>query len=198
MEENAMPNDPRPDDIRSVWQSQKEERSNMSLELIRYKAKKLEGTIRQQVMGIYFCVLLIVAACVFISWRIDQIFVRIGAGILVLWALSLAYQARKGVWPVRLAPDATLRVSLDFYRQELERQRSYIRTTGQMLWPILLSTALFVTPAVRVRLETLVKMAPFLMMMTAWAVALIVIAKQKLRAVQRELDEIDAVDKEAK
>jgi hypothetical protein len=158
----------------------------------------VEAEIRRQAVGIYFGVLLILAACLFISWRIDQIFIRIGAGILILWALNLAYQARKGVWPERLAPDATLIVSLDFYRQELERQRSYIGATGRMVWPVLLSTALFVTPAVMAQPGSLVKMAPFLMMMAAWAVALIVIAKQKRRAVQRELDEIDSVNGEAK
>ncbi len=84
----------------------------MSLELIRYKAKKLEGAIRQQTLGIYLVVLLIAAACLFISWRIDQILIRIGAAVLVLWALILVYQAReRGFGPGRLAPDATLKVS---------------------------------------------------------------------------------------
>ena len=191
-----MPNDPRPDDFRTIWQSQTKEASNMSLDLIRYKTRKVETEIRRQAVGIYFGVLLILAACLFISWRIDQIFIRIGAGILILWALRLAYQARKGVWPERLAPDATSRGSLDFYRQELERQRAHIGATGRMVWPVLLSTALFVTPAVMAQPESLVKMAPFLMMMAAWAVALVVMSMQKRRAVQKEIDDLDTLQKD--
>jgi hypothetical protein len=191
MEVDVMPSDP--NDVRTVWQNQTKEPSNVSLELIRYKARKLEGTIRQQVMAIYVVVLLIVAACVFLSWRIDEILMRIGAGILVLWALSLAYRTRKRVWPGRLAPDATLRVSLDSYRQELERQRFYLRAGVQTVLPVLLSTALFFTPAVMQKPELLVKMLPFLTIMMAWAVALIVMTWRKLRAIQIEVDEIDVL-----
>lgn len=185
-----MPNDP---DIRTAWQSQTKEPFNVSLELIRYKAQKLEGTIRQQVLGIYLAVLLIATACVFIAWRIDQIPIRIGAGVLILWALRLAYQARKRVWPGRLAPDTTLKVSLDFYRRELERQRFYSRAGMQTVLPVLLSTALFVTPAATQKPELLVKMLPFLTIMVAWAVAVVVMVWRKLRAIQTEIDEIGSL-----
>ena len=186
-----MPNDPTANDMRSIWQNQTKETSKVSLELIRYKAQQLEGVLRRQVMAVYVVVLLIVAASVFISWRIDQIFIRIGAGVLALWAVSLGYQTSKGVWPGRLAPDATLRASLDFYRQELERQRFYLRTAGKTLWPVLLSTALFVTPAARARPESLVKMVPFLIIMAAWAIALVVLVRRKLRIAQKEIDELN-------
>ena len=124
-----MPNDP--NDIRTVWQSQTKEPTHVSLELIRYKAQQLESLIRRQVVGVYVVVLGIVAACLFIFWRVDQVFIRMGAAVLVLWAVSLAYQARKGVWPGRLSPDATLKASLESYRQELERQRFYVRAAGR-------------------------------------------------------------------
>jgi hypothetical protein len=193
-----MPNDPQnnpmSNDIRTVWQSQTKEPSNVSLELIRYKAQQLEGKIRQQAAGVYVIVLGIVVASLFISWRVDQVFIRIGAGILILWALSLAYQARKGVWPGRLTPDATLKVSLDFYRQELERHRFYLRAAGKTLWPVLLSAALFVTSVMR-KPGLVVNMLPFLMLMAAWAVALFLMVRRKLRAVQREVDELDALAK---
>jgi hypothetical protein len=185
-----MQNDPAPKDIRSVWQGQTKEPSNVSLELIRYKAQKLEGAIRQQIAGIYIVMLLIIAAALYISWRIDQAFIRIGAAILILWALSLAFHVRKGVWPARLAREATLKVSLDFYRQELESQRFYLRTAGNSLWPVLLSTALFLTPAVRARPESLVTMSPFLIVMAAWAIALVVMVRRKLRTIQKEVDEL--------
>jgi hypothetical protein len=183
-----MQNDPT--DIRTIWQSQTKEPSNVSLELIRYKARQLEGEIRKQVVGVYVVVLGIVTVSLYISWRVDQLFIRIGAGVLVLWALNLAYQARKGVWPGRLAPDATQTASLDFYRQALERQRFYVRAAAKTLWPVLLSTALFFAPIVMRKPGLLVNMVPFLILMVVWAVALIVITRRKLRAVQREVDEI--------
>jgi hypothetical protein len=197
-----MPNDPQNNpmskDIRTVWQSQTREPSNVSLELIRYKAQQLEGAIRHQAVGVYVVMLGIVAASLYISWRVDQIFIRIGAAVLVLWALSLAYQARKGVWPGRLAPDATLKVSLDFYRQELERHRFYLRAAGKALWPVLLSAALFLTLPAREAMRKpglFVNLLPFTILMVAWAVALFLTVRRKLRAVQREVDELDVLDK---
>jgi hypothetical protein len=192
MEVNAMPNDP--NDIRNVWQSQKEESSNVSLELIRYKAQKLEGALRQQVIWSYVAALGLSAVSLYIAWRFDQIFVRIGAGILFLWAGTLAYEASKGAWPGRLAPGATMTASLDFYRQELECQRFYVRARGKALVPVLLSTVLFLTPAARAGL--LVKFSPFLIVMAVWAVALIVIATRQLRGVRREIDELDTLQKD--
>ncbi|MBZ5677479.1 MAG: hypothetical protein LAP61_24815 [Acidobacteriia bacterium] len=165
----------------------------MSLELIRYKAQKLESALRHQVMWSYVAALGIGAVSLYISWRFDQIFIRIGAGVLFLWAGTLAYQARKGAWPGRLAPGAAMTASLDFYRQELECQRFYVRARGKALWPVLLSTALFLTPAARA--GWLIKFSPFLIVMAVWAVALIVTARRKLRAVQKELDELDGLRK---
>ena len=186
-----MPNDRTPEDIRTVWQSQTKEPSNVSLDLIRYKAQKLEGTLRQQVMWSYVAALGLGAVSLCIAWRFDQIFVRLGAGILFLWAGTLAYEARKGAWPGRLVPGATMTASLDFYRQELECQGFYVRARGKAFVPVLLSTALFLTPAARAGL--LVKFSPFLIVMAVWAVALIVMAGRKLRAVQKELDELDGL-----
>ncbi len=185
-----MPNDPTPNDIRAVWQSQTKEPSNVSLELIRYKAQQLEAAIRKQVVGVYVVVAGIVAASLYIAWRVDQIFIRMGAAVLVLWAVSLAYQARKGVWPGGVSPDATLQGSLEFYRQQLERQRFYVRAARKTLWPVLLSTALFFTPVVMRKPGLLVNMLPFLILLAAWAVGLVVVVKRRLRAVQREVDEL--------
>ena len=188
-----MPNERTPDDIRIFWQNQTKEASNVSLELIRYKAQKLDRALRQQVIGSYIAGVGIGLVSLYIFWRFDQIFVRMGAGVLFLWAGTLAYQARKGAWPGRLAAGATMTASLDFYRQELECQRLYVRARGKALWPVLLSTALFLTPAARAGL--LLKFSPFLIVMAVWAVALIVVAGRRRRAVQRELDELDGFRK---
>jgi hypothetical protein len=190
MEVNAMPDDSSSQDMRTAWQSQTKETSSVSLELIRYKAQQLDKEMRQRAMGARAALLAIVAASLYVVWRFDQLFVRAGAGVLVLWALNLAYQARKRGWSGRLAPDATMSVSLDFYRQQLERQRLYVRAGGRSLWPVLLSVALFLTPAVRAGL--LDRFWPFLTVMVAWAVALIVMERRKLRAVQKEVDILQA------
>ena len=199
-----MPNDPQnnpmSNDIRSLWQSQTTKPSNVSLDLIRHKARRLEETMHQQVVSACVAAVLIVVIALYVSWQLDQIVFRMGASALILWAVSLVYQARK-VLPRQSALNATLSASLDFYRQELERQRSYLRAGRNTIWPVLLSAALFLTPFVRgamAKPTLLVNFAPFLTVMVVWVVSVFVVAGRKLRAVQKEIEELDKFTKEAK
>jgi hypothetical protein len=201
MEVNAMP-----DDIRTVWQSQTKKPSNVSLELIRRKARRLEGTMHQQVVSTYVAALMIVVIALYISWQLDEIFFRMGACALILLAVSLIYRARKAVSSGRLPLDATLRASLDFYRQELERQISYLRAGRNTIWPVLLSAALFLTPFVRGAMGKpgmrgfdsresmyflLGLVGPFLTVMMVWVSSVFVVVGRKVSAVQKEIDELD-------
>jgi hypothetical protein len=209
-----MPEDPRnnpmSNDIRSMWQSQTKKPSHVSLELIRRKARRLEESAHQRVVSTSVAALIVVVIALYISWQLDEIFFRMGACALILWAVSLIYQARKAVPPGRLPLYATLSVSLDFYRQELERERSYLRAGRNTIWPVLLSAALFLTPFVRgaigkpgmrgfdsrESMYLLVSLAvPFLTAMVVWWNSAFVVVGRKLRAVQMELDELDGLRK---
>jgi hypothetical protein len=213
MEVNAMPDDPQKNpmsnDIRSVWQSQTKKPSNVSLELIRRKARRLEETTHQRVVSTYVAALIIVVIALYISWQLDEVFFRMGASALILFAVSLVYRARKATSPGRLPLNATFSVSLDFYRQELERQIYYLRAGQNSIWPLLLSAALFLTPFVRGAMGKavmrgfdlresrylLLTLVPFLPMMVILAVSVFVAEGRKLRAVQKEIDELDGLRK---
>src|SRR5690348_6249857 len=106
MEVNAMPND-----IRNIWQRQAKGRSDVSLESIRRKTSRLEETMRQQAVNHSIAALILVLMALYISWQLDEIFFRLGAGALVLLAASLAYRARK-VRPAQLVSNATPNASL--------------------------------------------------------------------------------------
>jgi len=159
----------------------------------------------QQVVSTYVAALMIVVIALYISWQLDEIFFRMGACALILLAVSLIYRARKAVSSGRLPLDATLSASLDFYRQELERQISYLRAGRNTIWPVLLSAALFLTPFVRGALGKpgmtgfdsresmyflLGLVGPFLTVMMVWVSSVFVVTGRKLRAVQKEIDEL--------
>jgi uncharacterized membrane protein (GlpM family) len=194
-------------DIRSVWQSQTKKPSNVSLELIRRKARRLEETAHQRVVSTSVAALIIVVIALYISWQLDEIFFRMGASALILLAVSLVYRARKAVSPGRLPLNATLSVSVDFYRQELERQSSYLRAGRNTIWPLLLSAALFLMPFVRgamgkpgmpgfdsrESMYLLLGLVPLLPVMMILAVSIFVAEGRKLRAVQKEIDELDGL-----
>ena len=194
-----------PNDIRSVWQSQTKKPSNISLEQIRRKARRLEETTHQRVVSTYVAALIIVVIASYIFWQLDEMFFRMGACALILVALSLIHRARKAGSPVRLPLNATLSVSLDFYRQELERQICYLRAGRNTIWPVLLSAALFLTPFVRgamgkpgmrgfdsrESMYLLLGLVPLLPVMMILVVSVFVAEGRKMRAVQKEIDELD-------
>lgn len=203
-----MPNDWTPKDIRSVWQSQTKKPFNLSLEVIRHKTNKLEEAMRQQVVNHFVVALIIVVMALYTFWQLDEIFFRMGAGALILLAVSLVYRARI-ILPRQLALNATLNASLDFYRQELERQISYLRAGRNTIWPVLLSAAFFLTPFVRgamgkpgmrgfdsrESMYLLLGLVPFLPVMMILVVSVFVAEGRKLRAVQKEIDELDGLRK---
>jgi len=194
-----------PNDIRSVWQSQTKKPPNISLELIRRKARRLEEMTHQRVVSTYVAALIIVVIASYIFWQLDEMFFRMGACALILVALSLIHRARKAGSPVRLPLNATLSVSLDFYRQELERQICYLRAGRNTIWPVLLSAALFLTPFVRgamgkpgmrgfdsrESMYLLLGLVPLLPVMMILVVSVFVAEGRKMRAVQKEIDELD-------
>jgi len=202
-------NNPMSNDIRTVWQSQSKKPSHVSLELIRRKARRLEEAARQRVVTTYVIALIIVLIALYISWQLDEIFFRMGAGALILLAVSLIYQTRKAVSPGRLPLDATLGVSLDFYRQELERQIAYLRAGRNTIWPVLLSATFFLTPFVRgamgkpgmrgfdsrESMYLLLGLAPLVPVMMILVVSVFVAEGRKMSAVQKEIEELDGLRK---
>ena len=159
---------------------------------------------QQQLVSGYIVSLIVVLMASYIYWQLDEIFFRMGAGALVLVALSLVYQARR-VLPRRVSLDPTPSASFDFYRQELERQISYLRAGRNIIWPILLSGAFFLTPFVRGAMGKpgmpgfdgresrylLFALLPSLSVMMIVAVSAFVATGRKMSAIQREIDEID-------
>lgn len=200
-----------PNDIRNIWQRQAKGRSDVSLESIRRKTSRLEETMRQQRVSGYVASLIVMLMAAYIYWRLDEIFFRLGAGALMLLALSLKYRARK-VLPGQLALNATASASLAFYRQELEGQISYLRAGRNLIWPVLLSAAFFLTPFVRGAMGQpgmpgfdsresryfLFALVPMLPVMMIVVFSAFVAVGRKMSEIQREIGELDKVTRATK
>ena len=193
-----------PNDIRNIWQDQNKKPSGVSVEIIRHKTNKLEEAMRQPVVNHVVVALIIVVMALYISWQLDEIFFRMGAGALFLLAVSLVHRARK-ILPRSLAPNATLSASLDFYRQELDREIAYLRAGRNAIWPVLLSAAFFLAPFIRGAMGKpgmpgfdlresrylLLGLVPILPVMMIVVISAFVAMAKKVSEVQREIDELD-------
>ena len=194
-----MPSEFPMNDPRNIWQNQPTEPFKMSADELRRKAQQRERKARFEAI---YSTILVLLVCIFFARtfaRAHEVLPRLGLGLLILWGLHFAYQARRGIWPRRLGPDATVSTSLEFYRSALERRRYY----GLHIWRrsgltfCFLGIALLVLPgliqsdAPRFLLNNL----PFFVLLAIWLAIFFPMRKRRLRKLQQEIDELRAFER---
>ena len=185
------------DDLRSLWQSQPPESKEVRMEEIRGREESLEAQARRQAMVWYgrAALCFVVAALNLLAGR-QSVTDRLAGAMFFAWGLGLVRrgrQVRKQAGPRRFAPDVALRTSLEAYRTELENARDF----SPRAWE-LLAIALAIGSLGLVRNQgSWANLAPLVAIAVIW-VAGMLISGVRRRGVQRELEEIDALMKEAK
>jgi hypothetical protein len=196
-----MPDEFPMNDPKQIWQNQPTEAFKMSAQEIRLRAQKLQmksrlATFMWVGIGLFLAVSFGRAIA-----TIQGTVPRIGLAILSLWGVYGAYHAYKWIWPGRLAPDATFATSLEFYRRELERKRDYGRHIWQRsgLAVCFLGMAILLLPPLVKGIENprlLLNAAPFFTLLAIWFPLFFIIGKRQMRKLQKEIDEMNAVEKE--
>jgi hypothetical protein len=186
-------------DPQKIWQEQPTEATKMSLEEIRRKARKFQNKARLTALAAIVIGLILCGVFAGTFAKAQFLVLRIGWGVLSLWGFYGAYQAYKWIWPGSLAQDATLATSLDFYRRELERRRDYGRQIWSRsgLWLCFIGLALVVIPALIASFRTprlLLNAVPFFVLLATWFVAFSYIRKRNQGNLQREIDELTALE----
>ncbi len=121
-----MPNEPPLNDIRKLWHDQGEESVKMSLDEIRRKAQRHEGTIRRRNGREYVAAAFVVAIFGYYIWHFHEWFMRIGSGLVIAGAVYMVFQLHRRGSAASAPADLGLTTGLDFYRNELERQRALL------------------------------------------------------------------------
>jgi hypothetical protein len=136
MKEDAMANEFSSEDVRDVWQKQNSESFRMSLDEIRKRSELLDNRIRRRnLIGLAIGFFEVVWFSVFVFivpnlvHRIGYFLLALGCGYLVYQLLLNKLQKRATV--VR-AGEMGNKVSIEFYRAELGRQRDFHR--GSRFW----------------------------------------------------------------
>ena len=171
----------------------------MQLDEIHRKAQEFEKKIRWRNLKLLAAVILIA----FLGWRTviaQHVSERIMGGVIIGAGLYVVYQLYKRGSARAVAPDATFATCREFYRAELERQRDALR--GIWSWylgPILGALMAF---AMRVPLAHLDRpglwwrMAPFVVLSVLWCFWMGRLTQRAARKLQREIDELDALEKQ--
>ena len=196
-----MESNPSAKDPKSVWQKQPTETSQMSILLIHRMARKSREKTRKELVG----PLSVLAVCtVFAAIGIVKGFgwaQRAWFGAALLWCITGAWVYQRGMWAAELPGGAGLETGLAFLRRELGRQRDLFRRS--LVWalgPVLFTIAAAVVPLFAhmwsLDRTILLNLAPFFTLLLGWFVIMVRLRNRKKRELQRELDELNAIEKE--
>jgi len=197
-----MRSDPPGNDPRTIWQNQPVEPSTMTLETIRRKARELHARTRRELLGSIATPLAVVVFSALGAAIFNDPLQRIAFALALAWALAGQYFLHRGMWFATLPGDAALISGLEFYRREIERRRYlFHRVLRWSIGPVLLAIGALLLPIVTGGIEergAFLKMIPFLSLLVIWIAGVFVIRMRGQRELQREIEELNGLEKESR
>jgi hypothetical protein len=98
----------------------------MSMEEIRNRSGKFEGTIYWRNAREYVAALVVVVFFGFEFWRVPDVLTRVGYGLMIAGMLYLSWQLHRRGSSRTMPAELGLATGLEFFRRELERQRTLV------------------------------------------------------------------------
>jgi hypothetical protein len=179
----------------------------MTLEKIRQKTQELHAKTRRKLLGGIAVSLLVAGISGDGIASSDGPVVRAVFAFAIAWSMAGLYFVNRGMWSATLPEDAGLSTGFESYRREVERRRYF--SGRELLWsfgPAVLAIAMLIVliASFGIRNEgiplerTLRNMTPFLTLVVLWLVGVFVIRMREQRELQREIDELNDIERENK
>lgn len=173
----------------------------MTMEKIRKKANELHSKTRRELLRTFTAPLIVAfcyAFCIAEFAPMQRVLHPLFAFALV-WSLGGAYFRNRGKWSGAMPGDAGFSAGIEFCRREIERQRDGFRRA--LLWavgPILMGLGIIIFALITVAgRQIFPKGMPFLTLVAVWIAGyFLVIRVRRQRELQREIDELNAIEKE--
>jgi hypothetical protein len=199
--------------LQQVWQNQPTEVFKMSAEKLRRKAQQLDRKAR---LAVLFSAAVAILLFLWFGWGFLSVqkfqtfglgpfgmwITRLGFGVLSLWSLYSGYKTYKVLWPSSAASDADVKITLQSYKQQLEKRRDY----SQNIWLrsglifCFLGIAMVVMPVlvrdVVTPLRLLANLGPIFALLILWLAIFIPQRKRRLRKLRAEIDQLRAFENE--
>jgi hypothetical protein len=143
--EGTMAHNNSPDKLPSLWQSQSQESASFSAEELRRAATKLARRVFRRNLREYAAAAIVVAANVYYIYLFHTVFLRLGAGLIIVGILFVVmYLAKKGSAKT-MEGDMERMSCVEFHRSELVRQRDLLLSVWKWyLLPLVPGLAVFI------------------------------------------------------
>jgi hypothetical protein len=174
----------------------------MTLEKIRQKVRNLHAKTRRQVIGNFIVPLAVFVFAGYGIAKFHDAVLRTAFACAIAWSVAGLYFLNRGMWSAMLPEDAASSTGLESYRREVERKHSLFDRF--MLWQF--GPAIFAIASLIMLLLSfgngislngaLLKMSPFLTLLVIWLVGVFVIRMRQQRELQREIDQLNEIERE--
>jgi len=186
-----------PDDLKNLWQSQRVEPVQMSLEEIRRKAEKFHRRIRHRNLREYGASILVLGAFSYYIWKFPDL--RLGSALIIAATLYMVSQLRKRGAATTVPASMALGTCLDFHRRELERQRDLVR--GVWKWYLLPFVpgllAFIAVPILHAPPSKWIRGLPFVLLSVVSFYAIWRLNQRAADRLQRQIDDLNALNTES-
>lgn len=183
---------------KTVWQSQKNEETRMTLELLRQRVRDLNARRRRDLLITVFAAAIVLALSAWGIPRTHSLAIQIAFVLSSAWALAGLYFERRGLRRAELLDDSTLHTGLEFYRLQIQQNLAlFHRTLPWTFGPIILAVAaiaLVLAGMVQSQNQPLSKIAPFCVLYVLWLIAAPAMRSRKRRELHRELDLLNSLE----
>jgi Flp pilus assembly protein TadB len=187
--ENELP----PDHIKSLWQNQRVEPVQMSLEELRQKTEKFQRRIRKRNFREYAAAALVLGAFSYYFWKLPH--VQLGSALIIAGTLYVVYQLHHRGAAKTVPASLGLGNCLDFHRGELERQRDLLRGIWKWyLLPLVPGLLAFVAvPTLHLPPRLWIRGLPFLLLCGAVFYAVWILNQRAAEKLQRQINELNSM-----
>ena len=126
-----MANESPPNDrLKAVWQNQPSEGMRMSIEEIHRRAGKFQKKINWRNAREYVAALVVIVIFGFDFWHTSDALARVAFGMIIAGTRYVMWQHQKRGASRSQPAEMGLASGLQFYRQELKRQRDLVRSVA--------------------------------------------------------------------
>jgi len=190
--------DKSPANLQTVWQSQKNEETRMTLELLRQRVRDLNAKRRRDLLTVVAVAAIVLGVSVFGVRRTHSLGLQIIFALSSVWALAGLYFVKRGLRSAELLADSTLRTGLEYYRLQIQQNLAiFNRVLPWTYGPVIVAIgALVVVLAGMAQHESqpVSRIAPFCILFLLWMAAVPIMRSRKHRELRKELEVLNTLE----
>ena len=186
------------ENLKTLWQSQKNEVTGMTLTLLRQRVHDLNARRRREVLAASLAAAIVLTVSAFGALHTHSFALQMIFGLATVWALAGLYFVKRGLHNSEVLDDSTLHTGIEFYRLQVQQNLDVFKrlvpwTYGPVILSILALVAVLSGMTERQN-QPLSRIAPFCILFVLWLILIPFVRSRRRRELARELELLNSLE----